>query len=253
MFATTSQPITIVSPLAAAKFMVIDIETGDAPPDAIADAIAAWRAPSNWKTETVEAKRREAAEKIVERAALLDASPILCCALQTDHARLVMNGMDQSAPEINEWPVMPCGDERGLLIALRAWMDTCTAPETTIVGHNIHAFDLPKIRNAYIRHSLRLPTILTPRSREDRRIEVVDTAALFKAFSMEHRDDFCPRLDAIAMAFGIPRPKEYMSGADCPRLYSEGQIAAILTYCAVDVATTARIYQLMTSTAQDIE
>ena len=64
MFATT--PITIVTPLRPAAFVVLDLETGDAPAKAVAEAIAAWKAPSNWKPETAAAKSKEAAEKIIE-------------------------------------------------------------------------------------------------------------------------------------------------------------------------------------------
>lgn len=249
MFAT----VTPIIPQPSAAFVVLDLETGDAPAQAIATAMEAWKAPSNWKPDTVAAKRREAAEKIIEKAALLDASPILCVAIQTDRTRLILNGMDASAPDIDGWPVMPCGDERGLIQALRFWLDTNTTTETTVVGHNIRAFDLPKLRHAYVRHSLRLPEILKPRLRDENKAETVDTASLFKAFSMEHRDDFCPSLDTVAASFGIPRPKQHMSGAECPRLFQDGQIATVLTYCAVDVATTTRAYQLMTANAPDLD
>lgn len=250
MFATT--PITIVTPLRPAAFVVLDLETGDAPAKAVAEAIAAWKAPSNWKPETAAAKSKEAAEKIIEKAALLDASPILCVALQTDHERLIFNGMSDDEPFIEGWKVIGCRDEMGLLQAVRGWMNHGATAETVIVGHNARAFDLPKLRHAYVRHSLRLPELLKPRLRDEDKAELVDTAALFKAFSMEHRDDFCPSLDLLAASFGIPRPKQHMSGADCPRLFREGQFQAVLVYCAVDVATTTRAYQLMTGSAPDL-
>lgn len=253
MLATEQTPITLLAPLAPAAFVCLDLETGDAPPEAIAEAIAAWKAPGNWKPETVEAKRKEAAERIIEKAALLDASPIICVVLQTDRSRMILNGMDGSKPDIDGWPVVPCCNERGVLHALRSWLNACTTSETLIVGHNIRSFDLPKLRHAYVRHSLRLPEILRPKLRAEEKAETVDTAALFKAFSMEHRDDFCPSLETVAASFGIPRPKQHMSGADCPRLYREGQIKTVLTYCAVDVATTSRAYQLMTAQAADLE
>ena len=241
-------------PQPAAEFICLDIETGDAPAEAVAAAIADWKAPANVKDpEKIEARRQEAIAKFNGKAALLDASPVLCVALQSDRSRLVFNGMDASTPVIDGWPVSPCGDERGLLLALRAWLDANTGPETVIVGHNLRAFDLPKLRGAYVRHGLKLPAILKPRLRDEERAETVDTAALFKAFSMEHRDDFCPSLDTVAASFGIPRPKQHMTGADCPRLFHEGQVQTVLTYCCVDTATTARAYQLMTSTAPDLE
>lgn len=243
-----------VLPQPTAEFICLDIETGDAPAEAVAAALESWKAPGNVKDAAkIEARRQEAIAKFNSKAALLDASPILCIALQTDRSRIVLNGMDNSAPVIDGWLVVPCESERGLLRALRGWMDAHTAPETVIVGHNIRNFDLPKLRQAYVRHGLKLPAILKPRLRDEEKAETVDTAALFKAFSMEHRDDFCPSLDTVAASFGIPRPKQHMTGADCPRLYRVGEIATILTYCCVDVATTARAYQLMTSTAPDLE
>ena len=48
-------------------------------------------------------------------------------------------------------------------------------------------------------------------------------------------------------------PTQNLTGADCPRLHREGQTATVLTYCAVDVATTARAYPLLTATAPDLD
>lgn len=235
--------------------IVLDLETGDAPAEAVAEAMAGWKAPGNIKDpDKIAQRKKEAAEKLIDQAALLDASPILCVAVQTNGAsKALFNGMDASAPEILDWPVIPCGDEKALLIAFRAWLDNATTPDTLIVGHNLREFDLPKLRGAYVRHRLRLPEIFKPRFHKEERAESVDTAALFKAFSMEHRDTFCPSLDTVAASFRIPRPKQHMSGADCPRLYRAGEYATVLTYCAVDVATTAIAYRLMTSQAPDLE
>lgn len=110
MYATPqAQPPTVVIPLAPATFVVIDLETGDAPAEAVEQALAGWTPPGNLKDPVkIDARRAEAVEKIRERAALLDASPILCVALQTDRARLIFNGMDHAAPDIDGWPVRPC-------------------------------------------------------------------------------------------------------------------------------------------------
>lgn len=249
---TATAPAVAAAP--AAAYLVLDLETGDAPAESVEAAIAAWKAPSNIKDlDKIEARRQEAAARFAERAALLDDSPILCVAIQTDTLRLIFNGMTAELYPITDWSVIPCGNEGILLRALRNFLDCGTSPDTVIVGHNLRAFDLPKLRHAYIRHGLRLPELLKPRLRDEDKAETVDTATLFKAFSMEHRDDFCPALDTVAATLRIPRPKQYMSGADCPRLYREGEIQTVLTYCAVDVATTARAYQLMTAAAPDLE
>lgn len=242
-------PLHHVSP-----WVCLDLETGDAPEAAIQAAIQAWKAPSNWKPETVETKRAEAAEKIREKAALLDASPILCLAIATEKARIVINGMGHEAPSIDGWHVLPAGDEGHLLLTLRNYLDLFVGPETAIVGHNIRGFDLPKLRQAYLRHLLKLPMALIPRVVDgDPQQPVVDTASLFRAFSMEHRDDFCPSLDAVASSLDITRPKGVISGADVPRLHREGRQAEICTYCAIDAATTARAYLLMSGIAADLQ
>lgn len=249
----TATAATPIIPQPAAAFVVLDIETADATPDAISAALEAWKPPANIKDEDkIAARRQEAAAKIAENAALLDASPILCAAIHSDQTRLIFNGMDTSAPMIDGWPVLPCGNERGLLLALRAWLDAHTSADTVLVGHNLRGFDLPKLRHAYIRYSLKLPNRLRPLRRDEVSTETTDIAFLFKAFSAEHRDEFCPGLKTVAAAFGIANPKSLMTGADCPRLYREGQYKTILLYCALDCATTTRAYLLMTSSAADM-
>jgi hypothetical protein len=68
----------VVQLLTPAKFVALDIETGNAPAEAVENAVENWKAPKNWKPETVENKRAEMAEKKRDKAALLDASSILC-------------------------------------------------------------------------------------------------------------------------------------------------------------------------------
>ena len=76
-----------------AEWIVLDLETGDAPTEAVARKMQDWQPPSNLKDpEKIAARRKEAAEKAIEKAALLDESPILCIGMQTDGARFLLNG-----------------------------------------------------------------------------------------------------------------------------------------------------------------
>lgn len=234
-----------------ANWLCLDIETGNAPEAAIQSAIDAWKAPSNWKPETVEAKRTEAAEKIRDKAALLDASPVLCVAIKTDRDAVIFHGMN-SAANVPGWTVQSGESERDMLADLRSWLDRMTTPETLIIGHNLRAFDLPKLRNAYIRHGMKLPEILKPRLRDEEKAETVDTMSLFKAFSMQHRDDFMISLDNVAAGLGIERPKQVIDGSQVPKLHQAGEYEPILIYCAIDTATTARAWQLMSGNAPDL-
>lgn len=234
--------------LSQAQYAVLDLETGFAPQANIDAALEGWKPPKNWKDETVAAKRAEMAEKAEEKSALLDAAPIICLALKTDRIAVILNGMDSTSYEIPGWLCFPCCDERGLLMALRTILESCPGPETVIVGHNILGFDLPKIRNAYLRNRLRLPLAL-----RDQDQPITDTMRQIRYFSMESADERFVSLDTVARVLGILQPKQVITGADCPRLHKEGRIAEILTYCCLDVATTERAYLLMTGQATDLE
>jgi len=78
---------------------VLDLETGDAPAEAVAARSRILEGTGNVKDEAkIAARRQEAAAKISERAALLDASPILCVALQADQSRRIV---------LNAWTIPP--------------------------------------------------------------------------------------------------------------------------------------------------
>lgn len=231
-----------------ARYVVLDLETGFAPQPAIDAALEGWKPPRTWKEETVSAKREEMRAKAEEKSSLLDASPIICLALKTDRMTVILNGMDALSYDVPGWLCLPCMDERGLLVALRTILEASAAPSTVIAGHNILGFDLPKIRNAYLRHRLHLPTALG-----DFDQPVTDTMRQIRYFSMEQADERYVSLDTVARVLGIPQPKQIITGADCPRLHKEGRIAEILTYCCLDVATTERAYLLMTGHAADLE
>lgn len=231
-----------------ARWIVLDSETGFPSESSIQDAINEYKPPSNIKdAEKIASRKAEAEAKIRESSALLDASPIICIALKTDFCAIVFNGMSMDVLNIDGWLSMPCGDERGLLIALRAFLDAVSTDETVIVCHNSN-FDLPKARNGFLRHRLRLPFLLQFYGQP-----VFDTMRQIRYFSMENADERFVSLDTVARVLGIPQPKQVITGADCPRLHREGRFAEICTYCCVDVATTERAYLLMTGQSAELE
>lgn len=237
--------VTLGQMAPVAQYIVLDIETGDAPEDAIKAAVANWKAPSNWKPETVEKNRAEAAEKIRDKAALLDSSPITCIGCRTNTEAAMFVGIKCEPFEIDGWRVIPAPNEEMMLLSFTVWLERVADEKTVLAGHNVRGFDLPKLRGAFIRNRVALPDCLRPRDGQSQ--PVTDTMHLFRHFSMEHRDNPFVSLDAVALAFGVPRPKEVISGAEAPKLAREGRIAELCTYCAVDVDTTAEIYRLMMS------
>lgn len=240
--------VTLTQASQFADYVVFDLETCDAPDDAIERAVAAWKAPSNWKPETVEAKRAEYAAKARDKSALLDSAPIACMAAKASNgAQVVFSGMGPASPcEVQGWVISQLPTEREMLTLIKAWLDLVAGPETRLVNHNLFGFDLPKLRGAFVRHRIPQPLCLKPRD-DGSRQPAFDTMRQFKDYSVEHRDSLFVSLDVACQAFGIARPKEHISGADVPRLVREGRYAEVIVYSAVDAAATDELYRLMTA------
>lgn len=186
-----------------------------------------------------------AMEKIKDKGALLDAAPVICAGFKSDFGRVMFNGMgDVGDLVIPGWDLINCGDERGMLEAIKLWIDSAASSETCLVGHNSMGFDAPKLRNAFVRHRLPLPLCLRPVEPYQ---PMWDTMKKFRFYSAEHSDDFYVSLDIVAEAFGIERPKQNVSGAEVPRMHREGRYAEILVYCGIDVETTDQVYLAMTA------
>ena len=155
------------------------------------------------------------------------------------------------------WRAIESDNEREMLIAFRSWANNNINVETVITGHNLTAFDLPKISNAFIRHRLKLPLFLLPSLRDGTKNEIVDTMKLAKTYTMEHRDDFAISLDTLAGILNIERPQQAMSGAEVPAAevpaaHERGEFAPILIYCCIDTETTAQAAQLMLGIANNL-
>jgi hypothetical protein len=240
---TTATPITTGQ---TARFLALDIETGNAPIEAVEQAIENLKPPANIKDpEKIAAKMAEMAQKRAERAALLDASPILCIACRTDTGGFLFDGMNAPPFDVANWELITSENEKTMLQAFRTWADSMITPDTIIAGHNLIGFDLPKIRNAYIRHRLQLPLFLGLALRNENSAEIIDTMKIAKSFSMQHRDNLFISLDTLADILNIERPKQAMTGAQVPAAHERGEYAPILIYCCIDTETTAQAAQLM--------
>lgn len=239
-----AQKMFELAPFRTAKTLTLDIETAAAPEDVIAQQLENWKAPKTWKPETVESKREEKREEFKAKSSLLDASPIICIACKCDDSAVLFNAMLESSP-IENWTVVASKTESEMLQAFGEWADRHIDAQTLICGHNIIGFDLPKLRNAFVRNRLNLPRFLIPTRKGEQANELMDTMKLAKLFSMQHRDDFMISLDTLAAILHLPRPKQVLSGADVPKAYERREYSLITLYCAIDAETTAQATTLM--------
>lgn len=255
------QPDSLMRPLAAhalapAAHVVLDLETGNPPPEVIdaevSQRMAEWTPPGNVKAaDKIAEKRAEAERKARERAALMDAAPVLCLALRSEREARLFDAMTPSGEEytVEGWRVQWCRQERALLLALRDWLNASCSPATVIAGHNINGFDVPKLRARYLAHRLRLPWLLAPDAENPR----CDTMREFPRHSAEYRDQRFVSLDAVCKSLGIPRPKQVIDGGDCPGLYQRGEYAAIGIYCCIDVMAAEQAMLLLTDQHPELQ
>lgn len=108
-----------------------------------------------------------------------------------------------------------------------------------ICGHNIKEFDIPFICRRSVIHSLQLPELLSVSGKKPWEIKyLLDTLELWKFGDYKNYTS----LSTLCAVFDIPTPKDDISGADVSKVYWEGGIQRIKTYCEKDVIATARLF-----------
>ena len=226
------------------EWLAFDIETaGGRPEDAEAWCRAHWSPAASWKPETIGTRWLEAVAKKRERLALLDASEVKVISLRTPGELGVFHSL-QGGPAggIDGAFVQGAGSERELCLAFRAFLATRAGPETLLVGHNITAFDLPRLRLAFLRNGLQLPALLS-----DPAQPVYDVMREFtRRFSADLDHGLMIGLAEVQQRLGLPQHKNLVSGAEVPRLIEAGQTEIVLRYALLDVATESEIFSRMT-------
>lgn len=227
----------------------LDIETAHASQEAIDNAVSMYKAPSNIKDgEKIEAAEERYAEKIKEKDALLDASPIACISARTDKTEEVFSAMDKKNHDKKRGFFIAPKSECEMLIDFRDWMDSVTDENTVLIGFNIMAFDLPRLRAAFVRHHIRLPQVLTPRILDAERQSVIDVMVMFlRGFTADKYGLKHISLREVERRLGLPEYKNKISGAEVPEMVKRGEFKEVLVYCSVDTGSTLAAYRIMTS------
>lgn len=125
-----------------------------------------------------------------------------------------------------------------------------------LAGHNILEFDLPYLFRRYLINGLKVPSSLNIAGKKTWDIPHIDTMKLWSHAAWNYKVS----LDLLAHAFGLPSPKEKMSGADVGNMYwgmmeaignmstelpferEAGTLKIIAEYCEGDVLTGANVY-----------
>ncbi len=115
-------------------------------------------------------------------------------------------------------------------------------PNLTLCAHNGKGFDFPYLCKRLLINGQPIPAQLNVIGKKPWEINHLDTMDLWRFGDFRSSAS----LSLIAAAFGIPTPKDDISGADVYRVYyEENNLERIRVYCEKDVITTAQILRRM--------
>ncbi len=226
------------------QFLALDIETtaGD-PSEAEQWMRRRWNPNPKWKPATIGSRFLEAYEKKLERLALLDTAPIISVALRSEADCRLLHWMPCEAEQVAGVPLERFPDEGAMLRRLRDLLDLCT-PETVLVGHNVRRFDLPKIRQAMLRHGVRLPQCLVAHDQP-----IFDTMLEWNRYTLDERP-MVPLAEVLEVC-GLPNHKALTDGALVPELFQQGSYQEILTYAVADILAEWALFERLTGRTGD--
>lgn len=112
---------------------------------------------------------------------------------------------------------------------------------TTVVGHNVSAFDLRFLWQRYVINGIRPhPIINAAAQAKSWDIKIYDTMTQFAGHGKTIS------LDKLCMALGIPSPKGDMDGSMVGQAVADGRLLEVVEYCKRDVKATREVYKRMT-------
>lgn len=135
------------------------------------------------------------------------------------------------------------GDEILLLKEFKNLLDShFNSSKNLLCGHNAKEFDFPYIARRMIIHGIALPNKLNLFGKKPWEIPHLDTMELWKFGDYKHYTS----LKLLANILGITSPKQDIEGSMVGKVYYEDtDIDRIVTYCELDVVTTAQVFLRM--------
>ncbi len=130
-------------------------------------------------------------------------------------------------------------DEAKLLKDFGVMLDNHFAGnEKYLCGHNVKEFDVPFLARRMLINGLELPEKINIPGKKPWEVQFLDTMELWKFGDYKHFTS----LNLLANIFGIPTPKDDISGADVGRVYwEEKDLERIRVYCEKDTITVAQL------------
>ena len=135
-------------------------------------------------------------------------------------------------------------DERGLLSDFSTEMNIAKANpfNTTIVGHNVSAFDLRFLMQRHIINGLKPHPVLSraAQAKPWEMDKVFDTMVQWSGVGNRIK------LDKLCKALNVPTPKGDIDGSKVWDFVKAGRIEEVAAYCCRDVEAVRQVHRLMT-------
>ncbi len=107
-----------------------------------------------------------------------------------------------------------------------------------LCAHNGKEFDFPFLARRMLINHIKLPYLLDTAGRKPWEVQHLDTLQLWKFGDYKHYTS----LDLLSQLFGIPSPKNNMTGADVGKVFwEEDKLEKIVAYCQSDTLTVAQL------------
>jgi hypothetical protein len=111
-----------------------------------------------------------------------------------------------------------------------------------LCAHFGKGFDFPVLARKYLIHGIPIPPVLDTAGRKPWEVPLYDTQEMWKFTDLK----YSVSLDLLAHVFGLPSPKEEMSGDQVASVYyEENDIDKIVRYCESDVRTLINVHRKM--------
>ena len=132
------------------------------------------------------------------------------------------------------------GEEKELLVAFKNLLNPhFNQTKHLLRAHNGKEFDFPYIARRMLIHGITLPYKLDLFGKKPWEVPHLDTMELWKFGDYKHFTS----LKLMAHVLGIPSPKEDMDGSMVREVYyDDNNLDRIITYCELDVITTAQVF-----------
>ncbi|SNY95142.1 3'-5' exonuclease [Flagellimonas pacifica] len=132
------------------------------------------------------------------------------------------------------------GDEKQLLKQFKQLLkEHFSQAKHLLCAHNGKEFDFPYIARRMVINGMNLPYKLDLFGKKPWEVPHLDTMELWKFGDYKHYTS----LKLLAHILGIPSPKEDMDGSMVKDVfYEENGLDRIISYCELDVVTTAQVF-----------